>query len=133
MERTIIAAALGLMLAAVPATAQDGKKKKAPAAGEAGPFGLPTLAVVKAKCAPTAEQAPTLETIYADATKNEADIRRRAKEAESDRQSLEKFLMMGRIEAVNKVKELFSEDQDKTYDGLVVAADAAAAARKKKK
>lgn len=130
MERTIIAAALAFVWAAIPAAAQDGKKKKGPA-GEAGPFGLPTLSQVKEKCSPSAEQAPKLETAYADAAKNESDIRKRAKEAESDRQSLEKFLTMGRIEVVNKVKEILDDGQDKTYDGLVAAAEAAKTKKKK--
>ena len=130
MERTIIGAILALVLAAPPAAAQDAKKKKAEAALPAGPFGLPTLAQVKEKCSPTAEQAPRLETVYADAARNEGDIRKRAKEAESDRQSLEKFLTMGRIEVVNKVKEILDDGQDKAYDGLVAAVEAAG--RKKK-
>ncbi|HYF01292.1 MAG TPA: hypothetical protein VEJ18_20385 [Planctomycetota bacterium] len=130
MERTIIAAVLALVLAAHPAAAQEGKKKKAEPAGPAGPFGLPTLAQVKEKCSPTAEQAPKLEAVYADAAKNEGDIRKRAKEAESDRQSLEKFLTMGRIEVVNKVKEILDDGQDMTYDGLVAAVEAAKTKKK---
>jgi hypothetical protein len=120
MERMIAAI---LFLAPV----QDGKKKDA--APEAGPFALPTLAAVKEKCKPSAEQAPKLETIYADAVKSEADIRRRAKEAESDRKTTEKFLADGRLEVVLKIKELFTDEQDKSFDAL---ASGAPPAKKKK-
>ena len=105
------------------APVQDGKKKEA---AETGPLGLPLLAAVKNKCKPTAEQSPKLEALYAEAVKNEADIRRRAKEAESDRKTTEKFLADGRLEIVLKIKELFDAPQDKAFDEL-----ASASARKK--
>lgn len=119
MER-IIAALLLL------SPAQDGKK-----AAEGAAFGLPALAAVKEKCKPSAEQAPKLETIYADAAKSEADIRRRAKEAESDRKTTEKYLADGRLEVVLKIKELFDAGQDKGFDELVAAAAARDAKKKK--
>ncbi len=127
MERNLIASLALVLMAAGAAAAQDGKKKKAEAAVETGPFSLPTLAAVKEKCKPSEAQAPKLETIYADAAKNEADVRRRAKEAESDRKTLEKFLADGRLEVVLKIKELFDAPQDKAFDDL-----ASAAANKKK-
>ena len=68
MERMI---AVLTILASSVAWAQDKKKE---AAVEAGPFALPTLAAVKEKCKPTADQAPKLDTIYADAAKSEVDI-----------------------------------------------------------
>jgi hypothetical protein len=131
MERRFIATSLALLLVAAAAGAQD-VKKKADAAPEAGPFTLPTVASVKEKCKPTEAQAPKLDAIYADAVKSEADIRRRAKEAESDRKTLEKFLADGRLEVVLKVKELFDAQQDKTFDDLVTAAAAAGMPKKKK-
>lgn len=127
MERNLIASLALVLLASGAVTAQDGKKKKAEAAVETGPFSLPTLAAVKEKCKPTEAQGPKLETIYADAVKNEADVRRRAKEAESDRKTLEKFLADGRLDVVLKIKELFDGPQDKIFDEL-----ASAAAGKKK-
>ncbi len=125
MERRFVALSLVLCLAAGAAAAQD-KKKKAETP-ETGPLGLPLLAAVKEKCKPTAEQAPKLDTLYADATKNETDIRRRAKESESDRKTLEKYLADGRLEIVLMIKELFDAAQDKAFD------EAAAAAAPKKK
>ena len=126
MERMILALTI---LASGVAGAQDGKKKEA--AAEAGPFALPTLAAVKDKCKPTAEQAPKLDTIYADAAKSEVDIKRRAKESEADRKTTEKYLADGRLEVVLKIKELFTNDQDKSFDDLS-AAVAAQGAKKKK-
>jgi hypothetical protein len=100
---------------------QDGKKKDAP---ESGPLGLPLLSAVKGKCQPSAEQAPKLDALYAEAAKNEADIRRRAKESESDRKTTEKFLADGRLDMVLKIKELFDAAQDKAFDELASAAPA---------
>ena len=122
MERNLIASLAAALLACGAAPAQEGKKKKGEAAVETGPFSLPTLAAVKAKCKPTEDQGPKLETIYADAAKNEADVRRRAKEAESDRKTLEKFLADGRLDVVLKIKELFDVPQDKAFDDLAAAA-----------
>ena len=123
MERMI---AVLLCLAPV----QDGKKKEA-AAADVGPFALPTLAAVKEKCKPTEAQAPKLDALYADAAKSEVDIKRRAKEAESDRKTTEKYLADGKLEVVLKIKELFTDSQDKSFDDLS-AAVAAQGAKKKK-
>lgn len=119
MERMIGTAVLALSLAAGAAWPQDGKKKDE--TPDVGPLSLPALAAVQAKCKPGADQAPKLEALYADAVKSEADIRRRAKEAESDRKTLEKFLADGRLDVVLKIKELFSDAQDKTFDDLAAA------------
>lgn len=99
------------------------------AAQDEAPFALPPLATVKAKCKPGEEQAPKLEAIYKDAVQSEADIRRRAKESESDRKTTEKFLADGRLQVVLKIKELFSDEQDKIFDSL----PAGEPAKKKKK
>jgi hypothetical protein len=128
MERMI--AALTILALPLVSTAQDGKKKEAPA-GEAGPFLLPTLASVKEKCKATEAQAPKLDTIYADAAKSEVDIRRRAKESESDRKTTEKFLADGKLEVVLKIKEVLVGDQKKTFDDLAAAAGAQPAKKKK--
>lgn len=130
MERKIFASLLAVLLASGAVLAQDTKKKKPEAAApETGPLSLPTLAAVKEKCKPTEAQGPKLEALYAEATKNEADIRRRAKESESDRKTLEKFLADGRLDMVLKIKEVLDGPQKKTFDDL---ATAAAASGKKK-
>jgi len=122
MERIMWAVAVTLALAAGAAAAQDNKgdKKKEAAPAELGPFGLPTLASVKEKCKPTADQAPKLEAVYADATKNEADTRKRAREQATEKKDLDKFLAMGKNDAINKVKDLLDEAQKKIFNSLVV-------------
>jgi hypothetical protein len=127
MERIRLAAAAlaaTLVLGTAAAGAQDGKgdakKKEAPVA--AGPFGLPSLAAVKDKCKPSAEQAPKLEAIYAEGVKNEADTRKRAKEQATEKKELDKFLELGKTDVINKVQDLLDDAQDKIFNDLLKAA-----------
>jgi DNA invertase Pin-like site-specific DNA recombinase len=125
MERGIGIVVSGLFLAAGVALAAQDKQ-----AGGGGPFGLPALALVKEKCKANEEQAKKLEEIYAAGTTNEADTKKRAKDSQTERKELEKFLGEGRTDVVNKVLELFDEEQDKTFNQLVKEA---APTKKKKK
>jgi hypothetical protein len=124
MERIGLAACAVLLAAGVLLAAQD------KAVGGAGPFGLPVLAAVKEKCKPTEEQAKKLDEIYAAGAQNEVDTKKRAKDSQTDRKDLEKFLAEGRTDVVNKVLEVLDEGQDKTYQQLMK--DAVPAKKKKK-
>ncbi len=95
-----------------------------------GPYGLPTLADVKDKVKPTDDEAKKIEEIYAAATKNEGESKTRAKENGTDNKTLQGYLLQGRIETINKVKELLDKDKGKLYDDAVKAAEPA---KKKKK
>lgn len=120
MERiriTMVAAAV--LFAAALAQAQDNKKK--PAETPAGPYGLPLLAAVKEKVKPTAEQEPKLTEQYAAAAKNEEETKKRAKDNQTDRKDLEKFLSEGRSDAINKIRAILDDGQKKTFDGMVAA------------
>jgi len=120
MERMKILA-VGVLLAAASAMA-GAQDKKAPPAGAVGPYELPALDVVKDKCKTSAEQNTKLEVIYKDAGAKEAETKKLAKDNGTDRKDLEKFLAMGKIEIVNKVKEVLDDTQDKIFDQLVAAA-----------
>jgi hypothetical protein len=96
------------------AVAQD---KKA----DAGPYGLPSLASVKDKVKPTEDEAKKIEDIYTTAAKNEAESKSRAKENGTDGKTLAGYLSQGRIETINKVKEVLDKDKSKAYDDLVRA------------
>ena len=113
---------MNVILAAVLSLAAQDEKALAP-------FALPPLAAVKEKCKPNEEQLPKIELIYKDAVQSEIDIRRRARESESDRKTTEKFIADGRLQVVLKIKELFIDEQDKIFDGL----PAGEPAKKKKK
>jgi len=87
----------------------------------AGPYGLPTLAAVKDKVKPSEDEAKKIEEIYATAAKNEAESKARAKESGTDGKTLAGYLSQGRIETINKVKEVLDKDKSKAYDDLVRA------------
>jgi hypothetical protein len=84
----------------------------------AGPYGLPTLADVKDKVKPTDEEAKKIEEIYATATKNEGDSKKNAKENGTDNKQLQSYLLQGKVETQNKVKEVLDKDKGKLYDDL---------------
>ena len=121
MERMkVLLVLVAACVAAGSGAAQDNKKKDAQAPA-AGPFNLPTFDQVKAKCKLTEDQAPKVEAQYKEAATREEETKKRAKDSQTDRKDLEKFLGLGKIEAVNKVKEILDNDQKKTFDGLVAA------------
>ena len=84
----------------------------------AGPYGLPTLADVKDKVKPTDEEAKKIEEIYATATKNEGDSKKNAKENGTDNKQLQSYLLQGKVETQNKVKEVLDKEKGKLYDDL---------------
>ena len=130
MERCkILAVVVAAMVAAGAAGAQDKKKGEAQAAA-VGPYSLPTFDLVKDKCKLTADQAPKVEALYKEGATKEEETKKRAKDNQTDRKDLEKFLGLGKIDVINKVKEILDDTQDKTFDGLVIAADTT---KKKKK
>ena len=88
----------------------------------AGPYGLPTLADVKDKVKPTDDEAKKIEEIYATATKNEGDSKKNAKENGTDNKALQGYLLQGKVETQNKVKEVLDKDKGKLYDDLCRAA-----------
>ncbi len=118
--KTMLACLLTVTLAA----AQD--KKDAP---PAGPFGLPLLATVKEKCKTSEDQNTKLEVIYKEATAKEEETKKTAKDNQSDRKDLEKFLAIGKNDTINKIKDVLDKDQWKTFTDLVSGGDT----KKKKK
>jgi len=116
MERkSVVAFVLALGLAGGWAFGQDKKE------GGGGPYGLPTLADVKDKIKPTDDEAKKIEEIYAQAAKNEAESKTRAKENGTDFKTLQGYLQLGRNETVNKVKEALDKDKAAAYDKLCLA------------
>ena len=126
MERKSVLAFVAAFALAGVCLAQDKK-----AAGDAGPYGLPTLDAVKEKVKPTEEEAKKIADIYATATKNEQESKVRAKENGTDRKTLEGYITIGRNETINKVKEALDKDKATAYDKLV--ASQPAPDKKKKK
>ena len=118
-----------LLLSAALAAAQDKKDDKA----AAGPFDLPTLVSVKEKCKTSEEQNGKLEAVYKDAATREEETKKRAKDNGQDRKDLEKFLGLGKIDTINKIKEVLDEGQKKTFEEMMGAANNDAAKKKKKK
>ena len=110
-----LAMAVGFVSGAV---AQD--KKGAPPANT-GPYGLPSLDAVKDKVKPTEDELKKIEEIYAQGTKNETETKGRAKENGTDGKTLAGYLSQGKIEVINKVKEVLDKDKSKLYDDLVRA------------
>lgn len=124
MERIKISmVAVAVLLAAGLAQAQDNKKKKA-ADAPAGPYGLPLLAAVKEKVKLTAEQEPKVSALYDEAVKEEEATKKRAKENQTERKDLEKFLAEGKSATVNKIREILDDGQKKSFDALVSASGA---------
>ncbi|HEV3026617.1 MAG TPA: hypothetical protein VG457_03550 [Planctomycetota bacterium] len=118
MERKGVVLGLAAALLAIGFSAgAAGQDKKA----ATGPYGLPALADVKDKVKPTEEEAKKIEEIYATAAKNEAESKARARENGTDGKTLAGYLSQGRIETVNKVKEVLDKDKSKAYDDLVRA------------
>ena len=114
MERKSVLAFVAAFALAGVCLAQDKK-----AAGDAGPYGLPTLDAVKDKIKPTEEEAKKIADIYATAAKNEQESKARAKENGTDRKTLEGYITIGRNETVNKVKEALDKDKAAAFDKLV--------------
>lgn len=83
-----------------------------------GPYGLPTLAEVKDKVKPTDDEAKKIEEIYAAATKNEGESKKNAKENGTDNKALQSYLLQGKFDTQNKVKEVLDKDKGKLYDDL---------------
>jgi len=57
----------------------------------------------------------------AGATKNEGDSKKNAKENGTDNKTLQGYLLQGKIETQNKVKEVLDKDKGKLYDEAVKA------------
>jgi hypothetical protein len=117
MERKNVV--LGLMAAVVVLSLSSfaGAQEK----GGAGPYGLPTIAEVKAKVMPTDDEMKKLEEVYAAAAKAEAETRQRAKDNQTDGKTLKGYIDMGRIEYVNKIKEVLDKDKAKLFDQLLAS------------
>jgi hypothetical protein len=121
MERKrVVLGVLSLIVAAGLTSGALAQDKKAAAVGT-GPYGLPSLDAVKDKVKPTEEEAKKIEEIYAQGTKNEAETKNRAKESGTDGKTLAGYLSQGKIETINKVKEVLDKDKSKLYDDLVRA------------
>ena len=120
--KTMLACLLTVTLAA----AQDNKKDAPPA----GPFGLPLLATVKEKCKTSDEVNTKLDAIYKDAAAKEEETKKTAKDNQSDRKDLEKFLALGKNDTINKIKDVLDKDQQKTFNDLT---NAGGDTKKKKK
>ena len=118
MERKSVV--LGLM-AAVVAFGMSSTSFAQEKGGE-GPYGLPSLAAVKDKVKPTDEEMKKVEEIYASAAKNEGDSRKNAKENGTDNKTLQGYLLQGKIETQNKVKEVLDREKGKLFDEAVKAA-----------
>ena len=120
MERKrLVLAVWSLVVAAGLSSGAVAQDKKAPAAG--GPYQLPSLDAVKDKVKPTDDEAKKIEEIYAQGSKNEAETKQRAKDNGTDGKTLAGYLSQGKIEIINKVKEVLDKDKSKLYDDLVRA------------
>jgi hypothetical protein len=112
-------AVFGAALLAGAAAAQDAKKDAAPA----GPYSLPSLATVKDKCKTNDAQNAKLEVIYKDAGAKEDETKKTARDNQTDRKDLEKFLTMGKNDTINKIRDVLDADQQKTFNALAAASD----------
>lgn len=122
MERKrVLGVAVALALSAGVAFAQ-----------EAGPYNLPTLEKVKAQLKPTEDESKKLADIYAQAVKNEAESKARAKENGTDRKTLEGYMSIAKGETINKIKEALDKDKAAAFDKLVSAQPPPDAKKKKK-
>jgi hypothetical protein len=129
MRSRIWMVVVGVAFAMGVTAAQEKKAEKA----AAGPFELPLLASVKEKCKTNDDQNGKLETVYKDAVAKEEQTRKTAKDNQTERKDLEKFLLMGKNDTINRIKEVLDKEQAKAFDGLISAADGAAEKKKKKK
>jgi hypothetical protein len=84
---------------------------------------LPTLATVKEKCKTNDAQNGKLEVIYKDAATKEDETKKTARDNQTDRKDLEKFLLMGKSDTINKIRDVLDQDQQKTFTALVSASD----------
>ena len=116
MERKSVLAFVAAFALAGMVLAQDKKD------GDAGPYGLPTLAAVKDKIKLTDDESKKVTDIYATAAKNEQESKARAKENGTDRKTLEGYITLGRNETINKVKEALDKDKAAAFDKLVAGA-----------
>ena len=121
MRKRLVLGVLSLVVAAGLGSVGFAQDKKGAAAPGTGPYGLPSLEAVKDKVKPTDEEAKKIEEIYAQATKNEAESKQRAKENGTDGKTLAGYLSQGKIETQNKVKEVLDKDKSKLFDDLVRA------------
>ncbi len=117
MERKNVV--LGLMAAVAVLSLSSFVNAQDKAGG--GPYGLPTLAEVKDKVKPTDDEYKKIEEVYAAATKAEAETKQRAKDNQTDGKTLKGYLDQGRIEYVNKVKEVLDKDKAKIFDEMLRA------------
>src|SRR5579862_2204025 len=118
MERKrLVAGVLSVVVAVGLASGAIAQDKKGAVAGT-GPYGLPSLDAVKDKVKPTDEESKKIEEVYAQGTKNEAETKNRAKENGTDGKTLAGYLSQGRIETMNKVKEVLDKDKSKLFDDL---------------
>ena len=114
MQRKRVVLGLAALLAIGFSAGLAAQDKKA----GAGPYALPALADVKDKVKPSEDEAKKIDEIYATATKNEAETKARARENGTDGKTLAGYLSQGRIETINKVKEVLDKDKSKLYDDL---------------
>lgn len=88
-------------------------------AQEAGPYNLPSLEKVKGQLKPSEDEAKKIAEIYAQAAKNEAESKARAKENGTDRKTLEGYLSIAKGETINKIKEVLDKEKGAAFDKLV--------------
>jgi hypothetical protein len=91
------------------------------AAQEAGPYNLPALEKVKKEIKLTDDEATKVTELYAQAAKNEAESKARAKENGTDRKTLEGNLANGKGEIINKIKEVLDRDKGSAFDKMVAS------------
>ena len=100
-------------------------------AQESGPYNLPPLEKVKKEIKLTDDEAAKITDLYGQAAKQEAESKARAKEQGTDRKTLEGNLANGKVEIINKIKEVLEKDKASAFDKLV--ASQPAPEKKKKK
>lgn len=116
MERKNVVLGLMAAVAVLSLSSFAGAQEKG-----GGPYGLPTLAEVKDKVKPTDDEYKKIEDVYAAATKAEGETKQRAKDNQTDGKTLKGYLDQGRIEYINKVKEVLDKDKAKAFDDLLRA------------
>lgn len=116
MERKNVVLGLMAAVAVLSLSSFAGAQEKG-----GGPYGLPTLAEVKDKVKPTDDEYKKIEEVYAAATKAEAETKQRAKDNQTDGKTLKGYIDQGRIEYINKVKEVLDKDKSKLFDDMLRA------------